>query len=78
MKLQERMMTLIAARFERDPASLKVEDDLIEALGIDSMDALSLLTELEAEFDVEIPDWEMQDVRTFDDLKDVLERCGAV
>ena len=33
-----------------------------------------LLTDLEDEFDVEIPDYELQDARTFAALADVIER----
>ena len=41
-------------------------------LDIDSMQALSLLAALEQEFEVEIPDYEVQDVRTFRELAAVV------
>ncbi len=68
----EQLLTLAATRFRKDRATLSATDDLFDTLGIDSMDALSLLTALEEKFSVEIPDYEVQDVRTFAELADVV------
>ncbi|MCC6876351.1 MAG: acyl carrier protein [Sandaracinaceae bacterium] len=67
-------MALASERFHRDRAELRPELDLFEALDIDSMQALSLLSALEETFGVEIPDYEVQDVRTFDELATVVAR----
>ena len=40
--------------------------------GIDSFQAMELMTDLEEEFDVEIPDYELQGVTTFRALAGVL------
>ena len=50
------------------------EHDFFEVLGIDSYQAMELLTEIEDEFDVEVPDYELQGVRTFGALASVIER----
>ena len=63
-----RLIQLAAARFDVDPASLTPADDLFEKLGIDSIQSLDLLTEVELAFGVEIPDYEMQGVLTFAQL----------
>jgi acyl carrier protein len=72
--LVDTLIELAADRFGRDAASLSPRDDLFDALGIDSLQALDLLTELENRYDIEIPDYELQDVRTFDDLAELVER----
>lgn len=72
--LATRLIELAAARFGKDTAALSAGDDLFDALGIDSLQAMDLLTDLEDEFDVEIPDYELQDARTFAALADVIER----
>ena len=59
------LMELAAKRFNVDKAILTAEGDFFESLGIDSVQALDLLTDLEMEFDVEIPDYALQDVKTF-------------
>ncbi len=51
----ERLITLAARTFGKDAATLSSSDDFFEALGIDSMQAMDLLTELEDTFEVEIP-----------------------
>ena len=47
-------------------------DDFFEKLHINSIQALSLLTDLEKEFSIEIPDYELQDVKTFDQLAQLI------
>ncbi|MFK7992340.1 MAG: acyl carrier protein [Sandaracinaceae bacterium] len=71
-RVLDKLMTLAASRFDRDRDALKPEDDLFDTLEIDSMQALSLLSALEETFSVEIPDYEVQDVRTFAELADVV------
>jgi acyl carrier protein len=73
-KVLDRLLTLASERFSRPKAELNAQDDLFDKLGIDSMEALSLLTALEEAFNVEIPDYEVQDVRTFADLAGVVAR----
>lgn len=69
-----RLMQLAAAHFGKDATNLSPGDDLFEALEIDSVQAMDLLTELEDAFDVEIPDYELQDARTFAALGAVIAR----
>lgn len=71
-RVLDQLMTLAAERFARSREELKATDDLFDTLEIDSMQALSLLTALEEKFEVEIPDYEVQDVRTFAELADVV------
>ena len=69
-----RLITLAADRFGKRAADLGAGDDFFDALGIDSVQAMSLLTALEDTFGVEIPDYEVQDVRTFGELAAVIAR----
>ena len=70
----QRLIGLAADRFQRDATTLKASDDFFEALGIDSLQALDLLTDLEEAFEVEIPDYELQGMNTFVQLAEVIER----
>jgi acyl carrier protein len=70
----EQLITLAAKRFEKDATLLSAEGDVFESLGIDSVQVLSLLSELESHFDVEVPDYELRDVRTFKQLAEAIER----
>ena len=68
------LIELAAKRFGADTAGLAPENDFFQALGIDSIQALDLLSDLEDEFDVEIPDYELQDVVTFAGLAQVIDK----
>ena len=70
----ERLIALSARRFKLDPAALAPDADVFESLGVDSMQVLELLSELELEFDVEIPDYELRDVKTFSQLAGLIEK----
>lgn len=71
-KVLDQLLTLASERFSRERAELSADDDLFDTLDIDSMQALSLLSALEEKFSVEIPDYEVQDIRTFAELADVV------
>ena len=61
----ETLLTLAAKRFERDTVGIGPDDDFFDRLDINSYQAMELLTEVEDEWGIEIPDYEVQDVRTF-------------
>jgi acyl carrier protein len=67
-----RLQQLAAARFGPRAQGLAPEADLFETLGIDSLAALDLLTDLEEAFGVEIPDYELQGVSTLAGLAGVI------
>ncbi|MAQ16775.1 MAG: hypothetical protein CMN30_18530 [Sandaracinus sp.] len=73
-ELTTTLISLAAKRFERDASELNASDDFFAKLGIDSFQAMELMTDVEDEFDVEVPDYELQGVTTFDALAEVLER----
>ncbi len=64
---------LAVQRFGVKAEALAPNDDLFEVLGIDSLQALDLLTDLEDAFDVEIPDYEVQGVNTLGGLAELIE-----
>jgi acyl carrier protein len=68
------MNELAAGRFGARARALGPGDDLFEGLGIDSLQALDLLTDLEEAFGVEIPDYELQGVTTLRGLADLIRR----
>lgn len=70
----DRLIRLAANKHGADAGTLKADDDVFEALGIDSFAAAELMSELELEFDVEIPDYELQGVKTFGALAAVIDK----
>jgi acyl carrier protein len=70
----DRLIGMAAARFKLDAATLGPDMDVFESLGVDSVQVLELLSDVEQEFDVEIPDYELRGVKTFGQLVKVIER----
>ena len=58
---------------EYDP-SLKDDEQLIVEGGVDSLGFISVLTQLEAEFDSHVPDEEWWNIKTLDALADAILR----
>lgn len=59
------ILGLAAKQFGVPTENLAPEDDFFKKLGIDSLQALDLLSRLEHHFGVELPDYEMQGVSDF-------------
>jgi acyl carrier protein len=68
----DRLLQLASKRFGVDVSALNPTDDIFDALSIDSLQALELVTDLEGAFGVEVPDYDLQDARTFTDIADVV------
>jgi acyl carrier protein len=61
----DEILNLAAAHFKVPRTALESGDDFYKKLGIDSLQALELLTRLENHFGVELPDYEVQGVSDF-------------
>lgn len=70
----ERLISHAIRYFKLEDVTLNPDDDIFESLGIDSVQVLELLSELEAVFDVEIPDYELREVRTFAQLAERIDK----
>jgi len=68
------ILALAEKQFKVAPGSLGPDDDFYKKLGIDSLQALELLSRLENHFKIELPDYEVQGVS---DFKTLAERVQA-
>ena len=66
----EEILNLAATHFKVPREKLAPDDDFFKTLGIDSLQALDLLTRLEHHFRIELPDYELQGVSDFRTLAD--------
>ncbi len=69
----EEVLKLAATHFKVAREQLTPNDDFFQKLGIDSMQALELLTRLENHFSIELPDYEMQGVSDFRTLAERIQ-----
>lgn len=72
-KTLDEILDLAAAQFKVPREELSPDDDFFKKLGIDSLQALSLLTRLELHFNVELPDYELQGVSDFRTLAERIQ-----
>ncbi len=61
----DQILDLAATHFRVPREKLSADDDFFKTLGIDSLQALDLLTRLEHHFRIELPDYELQGVSDF-------------
>lgn len=59
------ILALAAAHFKVPREKLSPDGDFFKTLGINSLQALDLLTRLENHFHIELPDYELQGVSDF-------------
>ena len=69
----EDILNLAATHFKVPREKLTPDEDFFKTLGIDSLQALDLLTRLEHHFRIELPDYELQGVSDFRTLAERIQ-----
>jgi acyl carrier protein len=72
-KTTDEILQLAAAHFKVPRENLRADDDFFKTLGINSLQALDLLTRLEQHFHIELPDYELQGVSDFRTLAERIQ-----
>lgn len=73
----EKLKEIICNYVETAPEDINLESRFVEDLGFTSFDFMSMLGELEDEFDVEIDQLEAVNIRTVQEAVDYLEKLSA-
>lgn len=71
---EARVRSLIQEVARVDTSALERDDDLVESLGVDSLEGLQILALVEKRFDVRLPDDELVRLRTIGRIADTVER----
>ncbi|MGA2510769.1 MAG: acyl carrier protein [Candidatus Acidiferrales bacterium] len=72
-KTTDEILQLAADHFKVPREQLSPSDDFFKKLGINSLQALDLLTRLEQHFRIELPDYELQGVSDFRTLAERIQ-----
>jgi acyl carrier protein len=64
-EVTDEVLQLAVTHFKVPRAELTADDDFFKKLGIDSLQALALLSHIENHFHIELPDYELQGVTDF-------------
>jgi len=75
-ELTQRVLNTIASAKRIPPETVTIDSEF-QALNIDSMDAVEILFALENEFDINIPDDEVREVKNVRDMVNGVERLVA-
>lgn len=70
-----RVRKMLAAHFSVDEDKCSPGALLVEDLGADSLDILELVIDAEEELDVQISDFELEEIKTVADVTAVVERA---
>ena len=71
--VSEKIIALLADQFGKEESDINLSMDIAEDLGADSLDVVELLMSIEDEFSMEIPDEEIENIKTVGDLVTYIE-----
>lgn len=69
----EKIRDIIVDQLDASADDVTAEASIIDDLGADSLDVVDLISSVEDEFDVEIPDEEVENIKTVGDIVSYIE-----
>ena len=75
--IQSKVIALLASQLSKDVAKIKMSDRIIEDLGADSLDIVTMLMNLEDAYGITIPDDDAMELKTVAELVKYLEKNQA-
>lgn len=70
----EKLKDIIVDQLGVDEADVTMEANIQDDLGADSLDIVDLITTIEDEFDLSIPDEAVEDIKTVGDIANYIEK----
>ena len=70
-------IALIAKQKSIPPETITMESALVEDLGLDSLDRVSIAFDLEEKYEIEIPESRLDQIRTVEDMVAGVEQAVA-
>ena len=74
----EKVKAILSEQFDVEEDSITAETTLADDLGADSLDVVDLLMSIEDEFEVEIPDEEVENIKTVGALVEYIESHSKI
>lgn len=69
----EKIKEMLAEQLDADAESMTMETDIADDLGADSLDVVELLMAIEDEFEIQIPDDEIENLKTIGALTEYIQ-----
>ncbi|MBS6464450.1 MAG: acyl carrier protein [Firmicutes bacterium] len=73
MSTLEKVIELMAEQLNVPAEKISAEKEIVKDLGADSLDVVEMLMNLEEEFSVTVPDEEAVNIKTVQDVVDLIE-----
>ncbi len=68
-QLQSQIAEIVASQLGVDVTQITPEASILDDLGADSLDVVELVMALEEAFDIEVPDEDVENIRTIGDVQ---------
>lgn len=72
--IREKLTEILVSEFEIEPEKITPEASIQSDLGIDSLDVVDMVVLIQDEFGIKLQAQDFKDVKTFDDLVNLLEK----
>jgi len=69
----EKVKKILVDQLDVEESAINVDSSIIDDLGADSLDVVDMVMSLEEEFDIEIPDEEIESMKTVGDIIKFIE-----
>lgn len=69
----EKVKAILSEQFDAEEDTITPETNIADDLGADSLDVVDLLMSIEDEFEIEIPDEEVENIKTVGELVKYIE-----
>ncbi len=69
----EKIKNILAEQLDADAEEMTMDTNIAKDLGADSLDVVELLMSIEDEFEVEIPDEEIENIKTIGELTEYIQ-----
>ncbi len=69
----EKLKMILSQQFDVDEENITLETNIENDLGADSLDVIDIIMAIEDEFEIEVPDEEVENIRTVEQLVKYIE-----
>ena len=72
----EKVCKMLAEQLGIQADTIKPEQEVVKDLGADSLDVVELMMALEDEYGITLPESDVENVKTVQDIVDMMEKLG--
>lgn len=69
----EKIRAILCEQLDVEESAVTMESNIAEELGADSLDVVDLIMSIEDEFDIEVPDDQIESIKTVGDVVNYIE-----